>query len=187
MKIHSKKGLSRFIVVSTIIFFTVIPAQVMGQWSIGAAFESRNEDPTNGFGVMVERSILDFIPIVDLGLRAHFSYFNEENDIQNGNVTVSRKLESYDFGLAATGGVPLGLFKPYVGAGIGSDNFQIENNSEKVLDESNFYWNAFGGAKLTLIPFLTPFVEYRWTRLSGTDEIRFDNFGRVAIGVSLNF
>ena len=181
------KGKHLIILGLAVLIIMSVPIDTKAQWSIGAAFESRNEDPTNGFGVKVERSILNIIPIVDLGLRAHFSYFNEENEFQDGNVTVSREVESYDFGLAATGGVPLGLFTPYVGAGIGSDNFQIENNSEKVLDESNFYWNAFGGAKLTLIPLLTPFVEYRWSRLTGTDDIGFDNFGRVSVGVSLNF
>jgi len=163
----------------------IFPSTIHAQWSVGASFESRTEDPTNGFGVRVERSILEKVPVVDLGLMAHFSFFNEDNTLQPANVDT--EFESYDFGLAATGGVSLGLLTPYVGLGIGSDNFQIESNDEKLIDESNFYWNAFGGAKLTLIPLLSPFIEYRWTRLSGTDDIEFDNYGRVAVGVSLNF
>ena len=163
----------------------IFPAAANAQWSIGASYENRTEDPTNGFGVRVEREILDIIPIVDLGLRAHFSFFSEENTIQPANVDAD--FESYDFGLAATGGVSLGLFAPYVGLGIGSDNFQIESSQGDLVDESNFYWNAFGGAKVTLIPLLSPFIEYRWTQLSGTDDIGFDNYGRLAVGVSLNF
>ncbi|MGF1668903.1 MAG: outer membrane protein [Balneolaceae bacterium] len=174
---------SYIVVVLMISGLILIPTRTEAQWSVGASFETRTEDPTNGFGVRVERSILNIIPIVDIGLRAHFSFFSENSTFQN----VDTEFQSYDFGLAATGGVSLGLFTPYVGVGIGSDNFQIERGDSKLVDESNFYWNAFGGAKLTIIPLLSPFVEYRWTQLSGVDEIGFDNFGRLAVGVSLNF
>jgi opacity protein-like surface antigen len=178
-----KNYLSLSAIILSLLF--MLPTAANAQWSIGASFETRTEDPTNGFGVRVERKILDIVPVVDLGLRAHFSFFSEDNTIQPANVDA--EFESYDFGLAATGGVSLGLFAPYVGLGVGSDNFQIESSEGKLVDESNFYWNAFGGAKLTLIPLLSPFIEYRWTQLSGTDDIGFDNFGRLAVGVSLNF
>jgi hypothetical protein len=45
------------------------------QWSIGASYEVRDEEPTNGFGVRLERDILSAVPVVDLGLRGHFSFF----------------------------------------------------------------------------------------------------------------
>ena len=167
------------------------------QWSIGASYEVRDEDPTNGFGVRIERGILSAVPIVDLGLRGHFSYFNETNDFsQETGATIDGTFESYDFGLAATGGVSVGLVKPYVGLGIGWDNSSFENSENisgsdidipEEFDTDDFYWNGFIGAEVTIIPILNPFIEYRFTDISGRDDVGFDSTNRLAIGVSLRF
>ena len=166
------------------------------QWSIGASYEIRDEDPTNGFGVRLERGILSAVPVVDLGLRAHFSYFNETNDASFGSLTVDQTFESYDFGVAATGGVSVGLVAPYVGLGIGWDNSSLEY-SENIsgseadfrdeFEADDFYWNGFVGAEVTIIPILSPFIEYRFTGISGREDIGADNVSRLAIGVSLSF
>src|SRR6056297_2175905 len=123
------------------------------QWSIGASYEIRDEDPTNGFGVRLERGILSAVPVVDLGLRGHFSFFNESNDLTRDGVTFDQTVQSYDFGLAATGGVSVGLVAPYVGLGIGWDNTSLEYSGENVgslnlqeeFDVQDFYWNGFVG------------------------------------------
>ena len=60
---------------------TVTPDLVQAQWSIGASYEIREEAPKNGFGARVEREILKGLPLVNLSLRAHFSYFSDENQI----------------------------------------------------------------------------------------------------------
>src|SRR6056297_2739141 len=86
---------------------TVTPEITKAQWSIGASYEIRQEDPTNGFGARIERKILTGLPIVDLGIRAHFSYFSEENGVTKDDISYG-KIENYDFGLAAIGGVSLG-------------------------------------------------------------------------------
>ncbi|WP_340106874.1 outer membrane beta-barrel protein [Rhodohalobacter sp. 8-1] len=166
------------------------------QWSIGASYEVRDEDPTNGFGVRIERGILSAVPIVDLGLRGHFSYFNESNDLTSEGVTFDQTIQSYDFGLAATGGVSVGLVKPYVGLGIGWDNSSLEYSADAgdigadIRDEfeaDDFYWNGFIGAEVTIIPILNPFIEYRFTQITGRDDIDLDNVSRLALGVSLRF
>jgi len=166
------------------------------QWSIGASYEIRDEDPTNGFGVRLERGILSAVPVVDLGIRAHFSYFNETNDASFGSLTVDQTFESYDFGVAATGGVSVGLVAPYVGLGIGWDNSSLEY-SENIsgseadfrdeFEADDFYWNGFVGAEVTIIPMLSPFIEYRFTDISGREDVSADNVNRLAIGVSLSF
>ena len=166
------------------------------QWSIGASYEIRDEDPTNGFGLRLERGILSAVPVVDLGIRAHFSYFNETNDDSFEGVMFDKTFESYDFGVAATGGVSVGLVKPYVGLGIGWDNSSLEY-SEDISDTGgdlrdefeadDFYWNGFVGAEVTIIPMLSPFIEYRFTDISGREDVSADNVNRLAIGVSLSF
>jgi len=166
------------------------------QWSIGASYEVRDEDPTNGFGVRIERGILSAVPVVDLGIRAHFSYFNETNDASFESVTVDQTFESYDFGIAATGGVSIGLVKPYVGLGIGWDNSSLEYSEDisgsdvdlrEQFEAEDLYWNGFAGAEVKILPILSPFIEYRFTGISGREDVDLDNVSRLAIGVSLRF
>jgi opacity protein-like surface antigen len=184
--------MKKIIISLTVLFFMIPFAEnAHAQWGIGASYEVRNEDPTNGFGVRVERSILGMVPIVDFNMRAHFSYFNETNALSPSGASISGDAESYDYGLAVTAGVNIALIKPYVGFGIGSETIdfksEMDPESELSFKEANFYWNAFGGAELRLLPLLNPFIEYRITNLTGTDQIRTDNIGRFAIGINLRF
>lgn len=190
-----KKILLTFISALLLLPFTLTET-ANAQWAIGASYEVRDEEPTNGFGVRLERGILSAVPVVDLGIRAHFSYFNETNDASFGGVTIDQTFESYDFGVAATGGVSVGLVKPYVGLGIGWDNSTLDysediSGSEVSLAEEfeaeDFYWNGFVGAEVTIVPILSPFIEYRFTDISGRDDVGFDSTNRLAIGVSLSF
>lgn len=166
----------------------MMPAQSMAQWSIGASYEIRDEDPKNGFGLRLERDILKPIPIIDIGLRAHFSYFSEDNNFSRDGASFSGDFNIYDYGLAATGGFSLGFLKPYVGVGIGRSNvdFDGERNGSAFDDsDSRVFWNSFVGAELTPIPKLNPFIEYRF---QPTDEADFEpsSNGRLIIGLSLS-
>lgn len=167
------------------------------QWAVGASYEVRDEDPTNGFGVRIERGILSSVPVVDLGLRAHFSYFNETNSLStDGEATIDGTFESYDFGLAATGGVSVGLVKPYIGLGIGMDNSSLDYDTDinetpdmDPFDTGDIYYNGFAGAEITILPMLSPFIEYRFTKITGREDLDLDldSVSRFAIGVSLRF
>lgn len=163
-----------------------IPQKSYSQWSIGASYEIRQEDPTNGFGVRIERQILKPVPIVDLGLRAHFSYFSEENGVTSEGVEYG-KIENYDFGLAAIGGISVGLVEPYVGLGLGSNTFDIESDDvQNSGSESKVFWNALVGAEVKPIPVLTPFVEYRFQQVE-EPEFAPGSTGRLIFGLSLSF
>lgn len=168
-------------------FLIILPNQADAQWSLGASCESRNEDPTNGFGLRVERSLLSAVPVVDFNMRAHFSFFNDETNITRDNQDYSGDVEAYDYGLALTAGVGIALVKPYVGLGLGAETYDFSGDSGGSFDENNLFWNGFGGVELQLLPLLRPFVEYRISQISGKDEIQFDNVSRVAFGVSLRF
>ena len=163
------------------------------QWAIGASYEMQNENPENGFGVRVERGILGNLPLLDLSMRAHFSYFNDTNNITLNNIDFSSDIDMYDYGIAAIAGLKLGLVRPYVGLGIGNQqfNYDPEDNQEitDVIpdDASSFYWNGFGGAEISILPFLSPFIEYRIANLTSADDIHFDNISRLAIGLNLRF
>lgn len=179
----------------------VMPQMSVAQTSIGASYEIRDEEPENGFGLRLEREILQKLPIVDLSLRGHFSYFNDENSIQreDGGTTYSysRDITNYDYGLAAVGGVSLGLLSPYVGLGLGSSTLDINRDDmpqdspfDENSDDSSIYWNGFVGAKVSPIPYLKPFVEYRFENISDYEDeigdVR-ESSGRLIFGVSLSF
>lgn len=174
------------------LFIGLIPQSASAQWSLGASYEIRNEEPENGFGVRVERDLLGPAPVLNLSLRAHFSYFNEDNAFTTSGATISPDITSYDYGLAAVGGVSIGLLSPYIGLGLGSTTIELSGDDASLPDdpESNLYWNGFIGAKISPIPVIKPFVEYR---IQSTQE--FENLnenvdasnGRLIFGVSLSF
>lgn len=178
---------------------TLAPRLTYAQWGIGASYEIRNEEPKNGFGLRLERSILQQLPIVDLGVRAHFSYFNEENQIDpQGESSYGEEITDYDFGITALGGVSVGLLKPYVGLGLGSNSVKVDyNNAPSGFEgdsESQIYWNALIGAELSATPIIKPFVEYRYTDVGDSffTDVESGNIpessnGRIAFGVLLNF
>lgn len=162
------------------------------QWALGANYELRNEDPTNGFGVRIDREILSAVPVVDFGLRAHFSYFSDKNTVSRESVTYDREFESFDYGLAAHAGIGVGLLKPYVGVGVGMDQSSLDEeggsngDSNRSYEEVDFYFNAFIGSEIRF-PIVSPFIEYRFSRVSDREDIDLSNISRLAIGLSLRF
>lgn len=179
------------------LMLTAMPQTGSAQWSLGASYEVRDAEPENGFGVRMERQILQALPVVNLGIRGHFSYFNAENSLSSQGATYSRDITNYDYGLAAVGGVGVGPISPYVGLGLGATTLDVNRDdlpNDSPLDEeandSAIYWNGFVGAKVTIIPALRPFVEYRLEDISDyEDEIRNveESNGRLMFGVSLAF
>lgn len=180
---------------------TLAPRLTYAQWGVGASYEIRDEEPKNGFGLRIERGILKQLPIVDLGVRAHFSYFNEENQVDPqdpGLSSYGEEITDYDFGITALGGVSVGLLKPYIGLGLGSNSVNVDySDAPQGFDddsESQIYWNALAGAELSVTPILKPFVEYRYTDVGDTffSEVESGNIpdasnGRIIFGVLLNF
>lgn len=170
---------------SFLLAFVSIHQTAQAQWGVGASYEIRNEDPENGFGFRLERSFLQGAPLIDLGIRAHFSYFNDEITVSRDDFEASTDIDVYDYGLAALAGIKLGIVKPYVGLGIGNQQFKFDPADN--FNDSSFYWNGFGGAEVIIFPFLQPFIEYRIANLTSTDDIDFDNVSRLAIGLNIRF
>jgi opacity protein-like surface antigen len=190
-----------FVFAAVALLISAVPQTSSAQWSLGASYEIRDKAPKSGFGVRIERAILEKAPLVDLGLRAHFSYFNDENnvDYNDGSVTYSysQDITNYDYGIAAVGGVTVGPISPYVGLGLGSSNVDIDRNDlpsgspfDPQADDNSIYWNGFVGAKVSIIPALKPFVEYRFEDISNyKNELRDveNSNGRLIFGLSLSF
>ncbi|HET8865918.1 MAG TPA: outer membrane beta-barrel protein [Gracilimonas sp.] len=183
----------------TILLIAIFSATTFAQFEIGASYELRDEDPENGFGLRIQKGIFESLPIVNLGLRLHASYFSEENSISENNFSYSQDLTHYDIGFAAIGGISLGLLEPYVGLGLGTENYEraiqdVQNDPNNLApesgDESSLYWNMLAGAKVTIIPMLRPFVEYRYS-VTELEKPELDDVnsqtGRIMFGVSISF
>lgn len=166
---------------------------VMAQTEIGVSYELRDEDPKGGFGLRVQKGILTQVPTIDIGMRAHFSYFSDDNSVTDGAVTYSQELTNYDFGVAIIAGISVGLIEPYVGLGLGSETLELK--PEEVVgisltdeNESNIYWNGIVGAKVPVIPLVKPFVEYRYSNNSISEpDVAELTTGRIIFGVSIAF
>jgi opacity protein-like surface antigen len=170
------------------LFFIPLNETANAQWSAGVSYEYRNEDPNSGFGLRVERSILQDTPFLDLSLRGHFSYFNENTRINRQGVNFSSELDVYDIGVAAFAGFTIKMVSPYFGVGIGNERFKLSTDTQNFsFKERNFYWNGFIGADVEILPYLKPFVEFRAGKLTNTDEVQTDNINRLAIGLNVYF
>jgi len=158
------------------------------QWGIGAAVEIRDQDPTTGVGIKLEREIFSKAPIFDINLRGHFSWFYDEKGDGIIVEALHSELNIYDYGVAIVLGVKLGLVKPYLGGGIGREHYR-EESIGGLLDhsEESFYWNGFGGAEITLLPYLKPFIEFRYSKLTDIDEISVSEYNRLSIGINFRF
>lgn len=186
-----------FVLGFIILLLVVYPQKSAAQWSIGASYEIRQEDPKNGFGARIERSILQSLPLVDLSLRAHFSYFSDDNRISREGVSFSQDIKSYDYGLAAIGGIPVGILTPYIGLGLGASTLDVSRDDlpsgspfERDSKDSAIYWKGLVGAKVKLFPTIVPFAEYRLENVADyKDELRDirDSDGRWIFGVSIEF
>lgn len=178
-----------------VVMMAIFSVTTYAQLEIGASYELRDEDPKNGFGIRIQKGILNQLPLVDLGIRLHASYFSDQNNVSEGGVSYSEDLTNYDVGLAAYGGLSLGLLQPYVGLGLGTenynaviDNYSGPNDLNPEGDESNVYWNLFAGAKVTVLPMLKPFVEYRYSNKELSEPTLADaQNGRIMFGVLLSF
>ncbi len=178
-----------------VLFLIIMSSPIYAQLEIGASYELRDEDPQSGFGLRIEKGFLEQLPLAQVSMRAHFSFFSEENNVDEGGISYSEELTNYDFGVAIIGGVSVGLMEPYIGLGLGSTTLDINRSDvvgipadEEEQNESNIYWNGIIGAKVTIIPILKPFVEFRYSDTSLSEpEVAEVTTGRIIFGVSLSF
>ncbi len=181
-----------------IAFLGLISTSVFAQLEVGASYELRDQEPQNGFGVRIEKGFLEQVPLVGLSMRAHFSIFSDKNDVSENGISYSQELTNYDFGAAIIAGISVGLIEPYIGIGLGSTSLEIKRKDfvsipqgfeqEPDASESNIYFNGIIGSKVTIIPLIKPFIEYRYSNSSLTEpEVAELTTGRIIFGVSLSF
>lgn len=183
----------RRIITLGVAFLILFGTPLLAQTEIGVSYELRDEDPKGGFGLRVQKGILNQVPGVDIGMRAHVSFFSDENNVTDQGVTYSQELTNYDFGIAIVAGISVGLIEPYLGLGLGSETLELKPTEVQGIslseeNESNIYWNGIVGAKVPVIPLVKPFVEYRYSNSSLSEpDIAEVTTGRIIFGVSISF
>lgn len=159
------------------------------QTSLGVSYERRNDAPTNGFGLQLERNILSSIPVIDIRARLHGSFFSESADLTFEALTASAgTVQSYDFGAALLGGVGLGLFRPYIGLGVGLENWEFDGVQN--YTSNTHYYYGLAGLAITPIPFIKPYIEYRLASFDDVSAARKEigeGNARFHIGITLSF
>ena len=184
----------------SIVLLTILAAgftyqQAEAQFSIGASYEIRSNNPTNGFGIRIENDLPLKLPLVAIGVRAQFSNFSEKNSLTTNSITYDQKLDHYNIGLLALAKVKLGLLSPYAGLGIGTNHLNVKNTGpisfQGPKNKTKIYYEGVLGASATLLPMLHPFIEYRLQKNNISGVINGykakDSNGIWAFGVSLQF
>lgn len=172
----------------TLTFFPSEKVQAQASWGVGASYEMiTDSDPSKGFGVHLERGIFSSLPLVNMRLRAHFSYFSEQIG-SFGALPVLTDQKVSDFGLAAFGDVNFSLLKPYVGAGVGRENFKrVAASGRQGVSDDSIYLNIYAGSQMPLLPVVKPFIEYRFTRFFEDTIFDRNQNSRISIGIMLEF
>lgn len=196
-----------------LLFSIPLAENAAAQWSAGLSYDLRNEDPKHGAGIRVDREIMTFFPFMDLGVRGQFSYYSDEVNLRQDEFENTGNYRTYDIGISGLLLFNIGLLRPYLGLGLGLDNSSLEGsdlqqhaNEKKVtskmlndpepqeLSVSTFSWDSVDayfqvtvGSSVEVFPFLAPFIEFRYTEISGRDDFGIQNYSRVSAGLSFRF
>jgi opacity protein-like surface antigen len=217
---HTMKKLSILSVLVIGVFALTTVQKAQAQMAIGASYEMKTDvaegEPETGFGARIDKVLGLPLPLMDLRIRGHFSYFSDQNKLNydinddgfSGSGTYSKEIENYDFGAQLIAQVNF-LVSPYAGIGVGSENYQAtvsdlqasSGDDPSQLDPDNdnnsFYWTGTAGLSTNAIPVIKPFVEYRFKNafepsdLASTDKEFVKGLqgqqSRVIFGILLQF
>lgn len=190
--------------------------EASAQWSVGLSYELRNEDPKHGAGIRIDREIMTFTPFMDLGVRGHFGYYSDEVNLRQGDFEYTGEYRTYDIGISGLLLFNIGLLRPYIGFGLGLDNSSLDGEDlqqpgngsngkrffSKMVNEpepmeltvSEFSWDSVDayllatvGASVEVFQFLAPFIEFRYTEVSGREDFGYQNYSRISAGLSVRF
>lgn len=158
---------------------------VEAQIALGGGLELREEDPETGINLRLEKELGFSLPFVKFRGRIQGGFFTEDGvELTQNQLSQfsDPEINSYYAGanLLAEIGIPIPI-NPYGGLGVGYETVSVKagdasgNQSGNFLDdtEGSAYIEATVGLKLSLLPLVKPFVEYRYVEpFSDFDEFR---------------
>lgn len=82
------------------------------------------------------------------------------------------------------------MLSPYAGLGLGSSTMALDSDDFGGIndDELNVYWNTFVGAKVSILHFIKPIVEYQYTHTQlSNPKVADKHDSRIMFGCSFSF
>jgi len=184
------------------LFVLLIAQDAFAQGGIGATYEIRDDQPKEGIGLRLEKTLTQF-SMVSLGIVGHTSFFSNtltlrSNEDGPGLIFNDTDLSTFDFGASLKVAADVPIITPYAMAGLGFENYKIRVNStfdgvDFPRDERTLMVNGTVGVQLRLINSIRPFAEIRFSENFKDYEFEnsFDNIkasrNRYAFGVMLQF
>jgi len=170
-----RKLLQKILLLSLFLSISLLTVNTLkAQIALGGGLELREEDPETGINLRLEKELGFSLPLVTFRGRIQGGFFTEDGIelTQNQLSQFSNpEINSYYAGanLLAEIGIPIPV-NPYGGLGVGYETVTLKagnssgNQSGNFLDdtEGSGYVEATVGLKLSMLPLLKPFVEYRY-------------------------
>ena len=177
-----------WIVVFTLLFFTATDSHA--QWSIGASYQYRIEEPSKGVETQLSRKFSTSESWLDAFVQGRIGYFFEqkERDVVIDAETVS---ETRSFGAALSGGVRARLNRFRVYAGVGGGYERIWGGSitrswgqttRTEVDSMTKYIDRYAGIGMRVFERVSLYCEYRRPFYLDGDGY---GAGRIATGLAL--
>jgi len=170
-------------------FFT----QAQAQFILGASYEIRSEEPTNGFGLHFQNDFSVVPMLLNVGVRFQTSFYSEEYRAQRDGFEIEQDDTVYDFGLGVFATINAGFLSPYIGAGAGYEILDRETGlindvANNIIpgssSDDSFYYFGAAGVGLSIVPVIRPFLEYRYRGVTST-EFMPSEYGTWAFGIQL--
>lgn len=168
------------------LFLLAVNESAQAQWSVGGGYELREENPAPGYNIRLQREFLRALPFTHLAVRSHFSFFSENQNAAQR----SGSQQYYTVGVETIAGINMGISRPYAGIGIGYGHTEFFSEGEQAnsgLYEENLTLNGFLGAEIQVLPFINPFIEYKFSQFIGTEHIENEQSGSLSLGLMLYF
>jgi hypothetical protein len=194
------KKITQFAIVAALL---LLAGDVLAQGGIGASYERRDDEPSEGIGLRLEKTFGTVDDIVNIGIVGHTSFFSSTLTLRSGEngsgvIFSDTELSTFDFGGALKLAVNAPFVTPYIMGGIGFENYKIRVNStfdglDFPDDESTMVLNGTAGIQVRLGSSIRPFIEMRFSQ--NTKDYSFEETfrdlkaskNRLAIGVQLQF
>lgn len=172
------------------LFGITIPQSAEAQIRVGANYGYRNAKPKSGFGISLEPTAYS-TKLYDIDVRGYYNSFSTSDSKTYSGESFDRKIEHYDSGIDLVGRYKLPFVDPYIAIGVGFSSYKITGRDYSQI-KTSFLYNGSVGLEINPIPYVKPFVEYKYTK-SAVDKAQIllfnpdNSIGQLEVGLNLKF
>ena len=160
------------------------------QVRVGFNYTYRNAEPKSGFGIIIEPTVYS-IPHFDIDVRGFYNSLSTNDTRTYFTDTFNIKVNHYDIGTDAVGRFKLKFVDPYVALGVGYTSYKIMGRGYSQI-KTSFLYDGSLGLEISAIPYIKPFVEYKYTRATvhNAQILLFNpnnSYGQFEVGLNVKF